>query len=225
MTCCSAIACSCLRSRRERGVSQACRLMGVHRSTFYRWKHAGRPPGARDAAARGSGAVRRCPTSSRSGRAADRGVRARPSRASARAGSRRGWLGPSGADWSVSPNGVYKTLVRHGLNTRAKRLALVAGYRAPFEPPREAAARAAHRQPADRASWSGSTASSSGGCMAPRARSGRSPRSTPTRALPGPTSSSHPPPGPTVEQTSALARRVAAELQHAGWRLRARAHR
>jgi len=24
----------------ERGVSQACRLMGVHRSTYYRWKHA-----------------------------------------------------------------------------------------------------------------------------------------------------------------------------------------
>ncbi len=24
----------------ERGVSQACRLMGVHRSTCYRWKHA-----------------------------------------------------------------------------------------------------------------------------------------------------------------------------------------
>ena len=39
--------------------------------------------------------------------------------------------------WQVSPNGVYKTLVRHGLNTRAKRLALVAGYRAPFEPPRD----------------------------------------------------------------------------------------
>ena len=35
----------------------------------------------------------------------------------------------------VSPNGVSKTLVRHGLNTRAKRLALVAGYRAPYEPP------------------------------------------------------------------------------------------
>ena len=31
----------------------------------------------------------------------------------------------------ISPNGIYKTLVRHGLNTRAKRLALVAGYRAP----------------------------------------------------------------------------------------------
>src|SRR5829696_5338527 len=23
----------------ERGVSEACRLMGVHRSTYYRWKH------------------------------------------------------------------------------------------------------------------------------------------------------------------------------------------
>ena len=32
----------------------------------------------------------------------------------------------------VSANGVYKTLVRHGLNTRARRLALVAGYRAPY---------------------------------------------------------------------------------------------
>src|SRR5690349_1145836 len=37
----------------------------------------------------------------------------------------------------VSPNGVWKTLRRHGLNTRAKRLALVAGYRAAYEPPRE----------------------------------------------------------------------------------------
>jgi Homeodomain-like domain len=37
----------------------------------------------------------------------------------------------------VSANEVYKALARHGLNTRAKRLALVAGYRAPFAPPRE----------------------------------------------------------------------------------------
>jgi hypothetical protein len=35
------------------------------------------------------------------------------------------------------PERVYKTLSRHGLNTRAKRLALVACYRAPREPPRE----------------------------------------------------------------------------------------
>jgi transposase InsO family protein len=37
----------------------------------------------------------------------------------------------------VSGNGVWRCLRRHGLNTRAKRLSLVAGYRAPYEPPRE----------------------------------------------------------------------------------------
>lgn len=37
----------------------------------------------------------------------------------------------------VSPNGVWKVLCRHGLNTRAKRLGLIAGYAAPYEPPRE----------------------------------------------------------------------------------------
>ena len=37
----------------------------------------------------------------------------------------------------VSRNGVWRTLCRHGLNTRAKRLGLVAGYRVPYEPPRE----------------------------------------------------------------------------------------
>jgi hypothetical protein len=36
----------------------------------------------------------------------------------------------------VSGSGVWRCLRRHGLNTRAKRLALVAGYRAPYEPPR-----------------------------------------------------------------------------------------
>src|SRR2546429_8976033 len=37
----------------------------------------------------------------------------------------------------VSANGVWKVLVRHGINTRAKRLALIAGYRAPYQPPEE----------------------------------------------------------------------------------------
>lgn len=44
---------------------------------------------------------------------------------------------PEWGGLQISPDGVYKTLRRHGLNTRAKRLALVAGYRAPFEPPRD----------------------------------------------------------------------------------------
>jgi hypothetical protein len=37
----------------------------------------------------------------------------------------------------VSHNGVWRCLRRHGLNTRAKRLSLVAGYAAPYQPPRE----------------------------------------------------------------------------------------
>ena len=37
----------------------------------------------------------------------------------------------------VSPNGVYKALRRHGISTRAKRLMLIAGYRARYQPPRE----------------------------------------------------------------------------------------
>jgi hypothetical protein len=39
----------------------------------------------------------------------------------------------------VSPNGVWRCLRRHGLSTRTRRLALVAGYRAPHQPPREQA--------------------------------------------------------------------------------------
>jgi hypothetical protein len=62
----------------------------------------------------------------------------------------------------VSANGVWRVLRRHGLNTRAKRLSLVAGYRAPTS-------RRASRSPSRtsrltiRASWSASTASTSAG--------------------------------------------------------------
>jgi transposase InsO family protein len=35
----------------------------------------------------------------------------------------------------VSANGVWRCLRRHGLSTRTRRLALVAGYRAPYQPP------------------------------------------------------------------------------------------
>ena len=57
-------------------------------------------------------------------------------RGSDSSGSPRSWHDPNGGGLGVSPNGVWKTLCRHGLNTRHKRLALVAGYRAPYEPPR-----------------------------------------------------------------------------------------
>ena len=120
----------------ERGVSEACRLLGVHRSTYYRWKAQVDRHGLEMLRPR----ERRRPVmpNQLSVLVEQRIVAFAlghpgfgPRRiASALARPRWGGL-------IVSPNGVYKTLVRHGLNTRAKRLALVAGYRAPYQPPRE----------------------------------------------------------------------------------------
>jgi hypothetical protein len=67
--------------------------------------------------------------------------------------------------------GACKILRRHGLNTRAKRLALVADYARPMS-------HRANRRPSatstftGRARWSASTASPSGACARPTARSG-----------------------------------------------------
>jgi transposase InsO family protein len=118
----------------------------------------------------------------------------------------------------VSPNGVYKTLVRHGINTRAKRLGLVAGYRAPFEPPREIAAEP-HIDSVRPGELVGIDCFFVG-----RLHGAKGPVWQITAID---TYSSYawaqlvttPPKGPTVEQTSALARRVASELQQAGWQL------
>lgn len=42
----------------------------------------------------------------------------------------------AGGGLVVSHNGVWRCLRRHGLDTRQKRLSLVSGYAAPYEPPR-----------------------------------------------------------------------------------------
>jgi hypothetical protein len=118
----------------------------------------------------------------------------------------------------VSPNGVYKTLVRHGLNTRAKRLALVAGYRAPFAPAREP-----EREPHVEGDRPGELVGID--CFfVGRLRGAKGPVWQITAID---TYSSFawahlvvcPPSGPTVEHTLALARGVAVELQQAGWQL------
>jgi transposase InsO family protein len=120
----------------ERGVSEACRLMGVHRSTYYRWK--------RQVQASGLEMLR--PRERRRPQMPNQLSPIVEQRIVAFALGHPGW-GPKRIssrlrrpEWGaliVSPNGVYKTLCRHGLNTRAKRLALIAGYAAPFEPPRD----------------------------------------------------------------------------------------
>jgi hypothetical protein len=63
---------------------------------------------------------------------------------------RPSWHVTSGMAFIVSPNGVWKVLCRHGVNTRAKRLGLIAGYAAPYQPPGDPGPRAAHRRQAAR---------------------------------------------------------------------------
>ena len=117
-------------------VAQACRTFGIHRSTYYRWRVQVERHGLEMLRPR----ERRRP---RMPNALPKMVEERiVSFSIAHPG-----LGPQHVaselarpKWGairVSKNGVWRTLRRHGLSTRAKRLALVAGYAAPYEPPRE----------------------------------------------------------------------------------------
>lgn len=118
-------------------VRGACRAMGVHPSTFYRWKKLVERYGLEALRPR----ERRHP---RMPNATPVFVEQRvlafaiahpgfgPGRIAAEL-ARDKWGGIV-----VSPNGVWRVLKRHGLNTRAKRLALVAGYAAPPELDRDA---------------------------------------------------------------------------------------
>src|SRR5205823_536175 len=152
------------------GVSAACRTFGVHRSTFYDWK--------RKVDRHGLEMLR--PSERRRPRMPNQLsplVEQRivafslahpgfgPRRISSELGRER-WGGIV-----VSANGVWRCLCRHGLNRRAKRLALVAGYHAPTSR-RASQSRSGTWRPSVRASWSVSTASSSAGCTAPAAPSG-----------------------------------------------------
>ena len=119
-------------------VSQACRTFGVHRSTYY----------ALEAQVERQGLEMLRPRERRRPQMPNQLPRMVEQRivafalghpGSGRGASRRARAGPSGAGSSSPPTASGKALRRHGLNTRAKRLALIAGYRAPYEPPREPA--------------------------------------------------------------------------------------
>jgi transposase len=117
-------------------VSEACRRFGVHRSTYYAWK--------RVVDRHGLEMLR--PRERRSPRMPNQLSKMVEERIVAFSLGHPG-LGPKRVSgelrrprWGgivVSPNGVWKVLCRHGLNTRAKRLGLIAGYAAPYEPPRD----------------------------------------------------------------------------------------
>jgi transposase InsO family protein len=122
------------------GVAAACRVFGVHRSTYYDWK--------RKVDRHGLEVLR--PRERRRPRMPNQLSPLVEQRIVAFALGQPG-LGPrriagelARPRWGglvVSANGVWRCLRRHGLNTRAKRLSLVAGYRAPYEPPRAPAPR------------------------------------------------------------------------------------
>ena len=117
-------------------VSAACRVFGVHRSTYYHWK--------RQVDRHGLEMLR--PRERRRPQMPNQLPRMIEERIVSFSIAHPG-LGPKRVaselareKWGaiiVSPNGVWKVLCRHGLNTRARRLGLIAGYAAPYEPPRD----------------------------------------------------------------------------------------
>lgn len=201
----------------ERGVSQACRLMGVHRSTYYRWRAQVERQGLEMLRPRER---RRPQMPNQLSVLVEQRIVAfalgHPGHGPRRIASRL--ARPEWGGLIVSANGVYKTLVRHGLNTRAKRLALVAGYRAPYEPPREPAP-----EPHIDSTRPGELVGID--CFFVGRLHGTSGPVWQITAIDTYSSFAWadllvtPTAGPTIEQTSALARRVARELQQAGWRL------
>lgn len=113
----------------------ACRAMGIHPSTFYRWR--------RDLLRFGADSLR--PRERRAPRMPNATPVLIEQRVLAFALGHPGF-GPARiaselarvkwGGYRLSANGVHRILRRHGLNTRAKRLGLIAGYAAPPEPVR-----------------------------------------------------------------------------------------
>jgi transposase len=119
------------------GVSEACRVVGIHRSTYYRWK----------AMVERSGLQMLRPRERRAPRMPNQTSPVIEARILAFAIAHPG-LGPRRISatlaqerWGalvISHTGVWRILRRHGLSRRMSRLSLVAGYAAPPGPgPRE----------------------------------------------------------------------------------------
>ena len=198
-------------------VSEACRLFGIHRSTFYVWKRRVERHGLEILRPR----ERRRPRMPQqlSPFVEERIVAfalGHPGYGPARIASelrQRRWGGIV-----VSHNGVWRCLRRHGLNTRAKRLSLDAGYAAPYQPPREP-------QPERHVEAERPGELVGIDCFFVGRLSGTKGSVWQLTAIDVASSYawaelvSCPQGNPTGAQTSKLAQRVCAELAHAGWRL------
>ena len=115
-------------------VRAACRLFGIHHSTYYRWRAQMVRHGTTEMLRPCERRAPRVPNATPmmiEGRVLAYALAHPghgPNRISAEL-AREKWGGIR-----ISPNGCWRVLRRHGLNTRAARLALVAGYAAPPEP-------------------------------------------------------------------------------------------
>ena len=198
-------------------VRAACRIFGVHPSTYYRW----RTPVLR------SGLEMLRPRERRPPRMPNQLSQITEERIVAFSLGHPG-LGPrriaatlAQGRWggiSVSPNGVWRALRRHGLNRRIARLSLVAGYAAPPEPERPTPLETRHLEvdhPGELVGFD---------CFHVGRLSGTTGRVWQYTAIDLATSHvwaelATTPLNPSARKTSALARRVAADLRAHGWRL------
>ncbi len=198
-------------------VTHACRTFGVHRSTYYAWKRQVDRHGLEMLRPR----ERRRP---RMPNALPKMVEQRIvsfSLAHPGLGPKRVASELARPKWGgivVSPNGVWKVLCRHGLNTRAKRLGLIAGYAAPYQPPRDPAPEQ-HldvEHPGELVGidcfYVGRLRGTEGAIWQLTAIDIYSSYAWAELVICKQRN-------PTTRQTSRLARRVAAELKAAGWRL------
>lgn len=198
-------------------VRAACRTMGVHPSTYYRW----RGPVLR------SGLEMLRPRERRPPRMPNQTTALTEQRILAFALGHPG-LGPRRISatlaqerWGgivVSPNGVWRVLRRHGLSRRMSRLSLVAGYAAPPGPEGRASEPERHLEVDHPGELVGCD------CFHVGRLSGTAGRVWQYTAIDLATSylwaELHVTPlNPSASRTSALARRVAADLAAHGWRL------
>ena len=198
-------------------VRKACRIFGIHHSTYYRW----RGPVLR------SGLEMLRPRERRAPRMPNQTSQLTEQRVLAFAlghpgfGPRRISASLAQARWGgivISPNGVWRVLRRHGLSRRISRLSLVAGYAAPPGPERATAPEVRHvlvDHPGELVGFD---------CFHVGRLSGTSGRVWQYTAID--LASSYvwaelatTPLNPSAAKTSQLARRVAADLAAAGWQL------
>jgi transposase InsO family protein len=203
----------------EIGVRPACRAMGVHHSTYYRWKRRVDRWGLEALRVRER---RRPRMPNELGPHLEQRILAfslahpgfGPSRISAEL-RREKWGG-----LSISPNGVWRCLRRHGLNTRTRRLSLVAGYAARYERTPELPESERHVE----ASRPGELVGLD--CFYVGRLSGTKGAVWQYTAIDVASGFAwaelhSSPRNPAAKHCSALVERVASELAHAGWRLEA----